>query len=198
MAYGGAVVAAMKDNHFFPGNWGDPGLNWPVLNASCEGFRDSYQAALAHDSHKIALRTEARRNFTDLLKRTATYVEFTANGNTEMLHSSGFEMRPETTRSPATAPGPVLDLRGNPTEHSGRIELHATRTPGAQAYEMQSTTIDPSTMGDNPGWAHHPVLFSVQRIIIDNLPVGFVWVRLRAANSIGFGPWCSPVRVLVL
>jgi hypothetical protein len=37
----------------------------------------------------------------------------------------------------------------------------------------------------------------VQRVHVDDLRPGYVWVRMRGVNNRGQGPWTSPLRVLV-
>lgn len=198
LMYGGAVVAGTKDNKALGTTWGDPSLNWEVFNGSFIIFRDAYYAALSHDKLKIALRNDAHDAFCSVFKRVAAYAEFTANGDTTILLGAGFELRQETTRSPSTEPpGPLMDLRGNPTEHSGRIEMHATKLDDALGYELQICTSDPS-LSDAPPWLHKQTVFSVQRFLVDGLAQGFVWLRMRGANHNGYGPWSNPIRVLVL
>lgn len=201
LAHGGAVVAAMKGNAAFPSPWGDSTLSWEQLDAAHAAYRDAYHAALTHDTQKIAARNAARQVFTDMLRRVAAYVEFQANGNVAMLGSTGFALRQEAARSSSAAavpPGPLVDLRGLPTEHRGRIELRAGKAEGAQAYEVQTASTDPSSANGSTAWAHAQTVFSVQRVALEGLAPGFVWVRMRAANPSGYGPWTSPVRVLVV
>ncbi|MFM2059111.1 MAG: hypothetical protein RLY71_3496 [Pseudomonadota bacterium] len=198
IAYGGAVLAGLKDNPDLPEPWDGPVSAWAQLNDSYSAYRDGYHVALSHDTQKIAARKALRKTFSEQFTHVATYAEFKANGNVAMLQAMSFELRHE--RGPTgtlVAPGAVSDLRGTPTEHSGRIELSASKVAGALGYEVQITTTDPSTTTD-PGWRHKDTVYSVQKMILDGLAPGFVWVRLRAGNSRGHGPWSAPVRVLVL
>ena len=198
LAYGGAVVAAMKDNKAFPMPGTDAVPSWEVFNGYFVAYSDAYYAALSHDTQKIALRNDARQVFCEAFKRVAVYVEFIANGNMLLLATTGFELRHETPRSTtAELPGPVTDLRGVSTEHSGRIEMRASKADRALGYEVQTISTDPSGL-DNPPWQHTHTVFSLQRFTIDGLVPGFVWVRMRAVNNAGYGPWTSAVRVLVL
>jgi hypothetical protein len=198
LAYGGAVVSGMRDNKAFP----LPGTDTTPSGVQFDGYfvtyRDAYNAALTHDTQKINLRNEARQVFCDALKRVAAYVEFTANGNMALLATTGFELRHASSRTVNTdLPGPVADLRGESTEHSGRIDMHASKADGAMGYEVQTISTDP-TSAASPAWLHAHTVFAVQRFSIDGLTPGYVWVRMRAVNSNGYGPWCSPVRVLVM
>ncbi len=200
LAFGGAVVAAMKDNAAFPSPWGDNALTWDGFNTALVAYRDAYSAALSRDVQKINRRNEARQVFVDLLRRVGAYVEFRAHGNVTMLASSGFELRAESVRvNGSTAPGAVADLRATPTEHSGRIQLRAGRAQGAKGYEVQTRTTDPSAASEaeGAGWSHAQTVFTVQSLSLDGLPAGFAWVRMRGANGSGYGPWSAPVRVLV-
>jgi hypothetical protein len=201
LAYGGAAVTAMKENPVFPQPWGDATPSWDQLDLAYQGYRDAYYAALTHDSQKIAVRKETRRSFVELLKRLAAYVEFTANGDVAKLGSTGFELRQEQARASngnGALPGPMAGLRGAPTEHTGRIELHASRAEGALGYEVQTASTDPSSVSTEASvWSHVQTVFSVQRFTVDDLRPGFVWVRMRGVNNRGSGPWTSPLRVLV-
>jgi hypothetical protein len=202
LAYGGAVVAAMKDNAAFPQPWGDGTPSWAQLDVALLAYRDAYNAALTHDSQKIVVRNGARRSFTELLKRLAAYVEFNGNGDATKLGGTGFEVRQEHARATTgngALPGPMAGLRGAPTEHAGRIELRANRAAGALGYEVQTTPTDPSSEGgaQASAWSHVQTVFSVQRVHVDDLRPGYVWVRMRGVNNRGQGPWTSPLRVLV-
>lgn len=200
LAFGGAVVAAMKDNAAFPSPWGDNALTWDGFNTALVAYRDAYSAALSRDVQKINRRNEVRQVFVELLRRVGAYVEFHAHGNVRMLASSGFELRAESVRvNGGTAPGAVADLRATPTEHSGRILLRAGRAQGAKGYEVQTRTTDPSAAheAEGAGWSHAQTVFTVQSLSLDGLPPGFAWVRMRGANGSGYGPWSAPVRVLV-
>ena len=201
LAYGGAVVTAMKENPSFPPPWGDSTPSWAQLDGLLAAYRDAYYAALTHDSQKIAVRNTARRSFCEALRRIAAYLEFTANGDVAMLGTTGFELRQEQVRAgpgQGSLPGPMAGLRGAPTEHSGRIELHANRSEGALGYEVQTTGTDPSGSAmDDSQWSHTQTVFTVQRFNLDSLAPGFVWIRMRGVNNRGNGPWTSPVRVLV-
>lgn len=202
LAYGGSVLAALKDNAAFPAPWGDDTPSWEQLDAAYQAYRDAYNAALGHDTQKIALRNEARRAFVEMLRRLVAYLELKANGNAAVLASTGFELRQEQTRAgpgQAALPGPVAGLRGGASEHSGRIELRANRAEGALGYEVQTAASDPSTAGAQATpWSHAHTVFSVQSFKVDELPPGFVWVRMRGVNNRGYGPWSSPLRVLVV
>lgn len=197
LAYGGAVVVGMRDNKAFPLPGTDTTPSWVVLDGYLKTYSDDYYAALSHDTQKIAARNKSRQVFCDALKRVAAYVEFTANGDMLLLATTGFELRHATSRTVNTdAPGPVADLRAFPTEHSGRIEMHATKADGALGYQLQTITTDPTSV-ENPPWLHAHIVFSLQRFTVDGQPPGYVWVRMRAVNNNGYGPWTSPVRVLV-
>jgi hypothetical protein len=200
LAYGGAVVAALKDNASFPAPWGDSTPSWEQLDAAYQAYRDAYHAALTHDTQKIAARNAARQAFTEMLRRVAAYVEFQANGSVAMLVSTGFALRQEQARSSSGAvpPGPMAELRGVATEHGGRIELRAGRSERAVAYEVQTAFTDPASTNGSTVWSHAQTVFSVQRVALEGLAPGFVWVRMRGANHNGYGPWTGPVRVLVV
>ena len=201
LAFGGAVVAAMKDNAAFPSPWGDNALTWDGFNTALVAYRDAYNLALSRDVQKISRRNAARQTFVDVLRRVGAYVEFRANGNRTMLASSGFELRQQTVRGSgsAAAPGAMAELRAVPTEHSGRIHLRAGRAVGAKGYEVQTRSTDPSAASDveGAGWSHAQTVFTVQSLSLDGLPAGYAWVRMRGANGSGYGPWSTPVRVLV-
>ena len=206
LAYGGAVLAALKDNAAFAPPWGEGTPSWEQLDDGYQAYRDAYNAALGHDTQKIALRNGLRRAFVERLRRLAAYLEFRANGNVAMLASTGFELRQDQARAGpghASLPGPVAGLRSGATAHSGRIELRANRAEGALGYELQTATRDPSSdpasaPADASPWSHAHTIFSVQSFQVDGLPQGFVWVRMRGLNNRGPGPWSEPLRVLVV
>jgi hypothetical protein len=195
--YGGAVVAGTRDNKDMPEPWGPNTPPWLDLNGKYQTFCGAVFAAQSHDTQKIKERNEARAAFTEVFKRVAAYAEVVANGNVQLLLNAGFRLRHAASAPNTEPPATVTDLRGTPTEHSGTIELRASKSDGALGYEAQYCLTDPSTTA-NPVWTHHSTVYSVTKFTLDGLTPGYVWVRIRPGNANGHGPWSAPLRVLVV
>jgi hypothetical protein len=197
IVYGGAVVTGTHNNADLPEPWASGTPPWLEMDTRYQAFCTAVYAAQSHDAQKLKERNEARAAFIEVFKRVAAYAEFVANGNADLLLKAGFRLRRAPSARNNEPPAAVTDLRGTPTETSGTIELRASKADGAVGYEVQYCLTDPSTTA-NPVWAHHSTVYSVQKFTLDGLTPGFVWVRIRAGNANGHGPWSAPIRVLAV
>lgn len=154
------------------------------------------------DLAQIHKRDEARERLSRSLQRVAAYVDLLADGHVGMLQTCGFELRREPGRPTSTGGGgaayigPPEDFRVGKGPRSGSLQVDAARQRGAIAYyEIHVTRGDP-TVDDN--WKPAVIVPSVRHVVVDNLPAGPTWVRLRAVRPGGVsGPWTSPISVIV-
>lgn len=111
------------------------------------------------------------------------YVDLTANGGESMILSAGIAVR--AVKTPATIPGPVMNLSVTASDNAGAVDVHWDPLPGAKTYEVQ-TSADPFTT------TSFTTADTVTKssTTLNGLTSGTrVWVRVRAINSAGKGAW---------
>lgn len=197
LSRGGLIMASLSDNPRFPQPWPAPAPVWGDVVAAYERYRDLSHASIAGDRVVISQRNTAREVLTELLRRTAKYVEFVAHDDEEALRSTGFELRREPSRAPRSGALPApqgLKLRRG--DFSGQVEVRAGRVEGAGNYELQISLGDPT---DEAGWRHALSSPNCTRLLLEGLPrLQICWVRMRAMNARTAGVWSEPVSIMVL
>ncbi len=196
-----AIIAALTNNARVPEPWPAPVPGLTQVRQEDGVYREAHLAVQRRDFGQLHKRDEARERLTTSLQRVAAYVELLANGDIDLLQSSGFEVRREPGRplghggaGASYTPAPE-DFRVGIGPRAGSVQVDAARQRGAIAYEIQVTRGDPT---DDEGWKQVMIVPSVRHVVVDNLPPGPTWVRLRAVRPGGTsGPWTSPISVIV-
>lgn len=62
------------------------------------------------------------------------------------------------------------------------------------SYEVQITQGDPAT---EAAWQHLTMLPNLRRALLEGLPGGPLWIRVRAFTKDGYGAWTTPLSVLM-
>ncbi|MEY8879238.1 MAG: hypothetical protein AB9M60_22190, partial [Leptothrix sp. (in: b-proteobacteria)] len=122
-------------------------------------------------------RNQRRAELQRMLRQVAIYLELTADGDVAKLSTTGFELRRDAGRGRAGGAARSAPDHGRPARR-GRAER---RQPAGR-----------DRLRD-PDQHRRPV----RRVLIDSLPSGPVWVRVRAVSRSGNGAWTTPVSVLV-
>jgi hypothetical protein len=134
---------------------------------------------------------------TALLKRLAPYLELVAQGDTNILTTTGFDLRRDIIKGTSVdiLPAPV-DFRVNHGQKSGTLEIHTARSPNAGSYDVQTTQGDPTVEAN---WQHAATSKTSSHIKLEGLnPAQTYWVRLRAIGSHGPGIWTDPICIIVI
>ena len=82
-----AILTAMTDNVNFP----TPSPALADISASITDFQVAVNAAAQRDRTKVVLKNRARVSLIENLKSLGNYVTFTANTDSAILSSSGFD-----------------------------------------------------------------------------------------------------------
>lgn len=194
------VLISMTDNPYFPGDWPAPVPSLAQLRADDATYRAACAAVQMRDFSQLGRRNEARRVLTRGLQRLAAYLELVAGDDEEKLRSTGFELRRSSGRpagnASGVAPGMPDNFRVGLGPRAGTLLVDASGLRGVIGYEIQITQGDPTVDTD---WKSAVIVQTVRRTLLDNLPSGVTWVRLRAVNALGLsGPWTSPISVIVM
>jgi hypothetical protein len=170
------IVTCMTNNAFFPNLA-------PIvteLAAAVTAYIASLEDAATKATESIAKKNRCRKVLIALLSNLGLSVNAAANGNSEMLDSSGFPM--------AKAPGPRTV--GNPGMvylkpgiSSGMLEASVKPVRAAASYLFQISTTDPES-GEKVEWISFGS--TVSKFVFTNLePRKQYWVRVIAVGARG-------------
>jgi hypothetical protein len=137
-------------------------------------------ARMAVQAKRLAM--DALNNDTAFL---AAYVDNASLGDEEKIVSSGFQLRaPKTQLSLPPAPLMVEVFAG---EFQGQLLMRCQPVANVRMYEYQ-TTLDPNT---ESSWVTRGSSSRSSMEVNDLTSGDYCWVRIRALNTAGAGPWSS-------
>ncbi len=198
-AKAGFIVASLTGNADFPTPWPALVPTPAQLSAAFDTYRSAFHASQSRDRNRIADRIEARHALVRQLHQVASYLELAADGDAHKLASTGFEQRREGGRPAGSGMGRTLqtpqDFHVGPGPRGGTIHVEAARLAGAVAYEIQTNPGDPAA---DEQWTPALIVASARDVLLEDLPHGAVWTRLRGISGLGVaGPWSCPVSVMI-
>ena len=187
----GKTLTSMMGNDFFA-------LSGPSLTdyeTVVADYRMKYEtAAETGGRFAVTAKEMARLRLLESMRRLAIYVNLTANGQPDMLVSSGFILALQPQRW--TEPGVPLWVRLLDGPEKGQMKMSLAKVKWAKEYEYQ---IGISGKDGQIIWeeALHRTTNS-RRTLIPGLIGGQTYrVRVRARNGRGPGDWSDPVSWLV-
>lgn len=186
----GRTLTSMTDNANFP----DPRPVIDEYSRLVNDYREKHEIASNGGSR---FQKEARDNakivLAGAMKELAFYVNRIANGNREMLASSGFELVPDPRSSKVPGiPGNARLLDGNV---SGEMRFVFNALRAAWEYEYCYAT----RLGEDgtPEWEDILLTTDSRLNYIQNLTPGErVYARVRARNGKGTGDWSEAVSLI--
>jgi hypothetical protein len=169
------IVDAMTDNTNFP----TPTPALASITAKIEMLETAIRKAQWRDKRFMAARNEQMVELKKMLMTLSEYVSITAQGDREVILSSGFGVAKE--------PEPITELRQPKNlgtilcKQEGRVKLNWDSVPGALNYLVDMTTTNPAS--GEASWSVAGYT-SKSRFQIDNLPSGVkYWFRVRALGT---------------
>ena len=182
------LVDKMTGNASFP----TPVPDLAVVTAAKDDLTTWIEKSQFGDRRAVAMRKKKYNVLLNLLRQLGTYVEYTANGDDDVITSSGFEVR----RAPSPAPpvGAPVALQAKRSTKSGKAELKWKGARGSVSYVVEMTLTDPVL----PNAVFTPVaVTSKSRLEVDNLTPGtFYWFRVKAIAPRSESAWCDPAYVM--
>jgi hypothetical protein len=164
----------------------DPPL--PTLTDGAQAIRDKEIEIEAKKGELDVLRMQlAGLNDTlkDDIRKLADHVEDKCDGNEEFLRSTGFALIGDP--EPRGPVGQVQNLRVQSSDMEGQLGLRWKRTPGAFHY-----VVDMATSADGPWTSTVATTSRTTHTMHELTPGQKYWFRVRAFNTLGYGPWSDP------
>lgn len=191
------IVTAMTGNPAFPEPWSSTVPPLAQIQADLTAFQNAVTATTAGDRTRIVERNAARATLANDLSQLGFYVQGVANGNVEMLSTTGYPLRQPPVRTQALdAPTAPAGLRLNCGTVSGSLVIRSGRVSNAGSYDVQITSGDPTL---ETSWTAAGSYKNCRRIELTGLtPLKTYSVRIRALGAAGPGAWSTPVSLLVV
>jgi hypothetical protein len=184
--FGTNIVDCMETNPLFS----KPDVPITDLKASLDVLKEKHSNALKGSIEAKEGVAIARKAFIKLLKLEALYVDRIANGNQEIMASSGFH----TSKQPEPATRPEFRVLNAYTE--GNIVLIRKAVKGAAAYIWQYV---PNPLPEDEKLWVYAGVSPQAKCVIENLDVGTkYWFRVAAVTRKGQLEWSKPIMKLVV
>lgn len=170
------IISMMTGN----ANFTTPSPALTTLTVNADALEDA-EAAMDGSKLKTDQRNTALQTLTNSLKLEQLYVETVANGNTEIILSSGFEVRKPATK-PAILPAPV-NVLAKSNGFEGQLQLKWKAVKGKDLYVVELST-------DLNGKWQMFKQSSKASVIVEGLNPGqLYYIRVAAINTLGLSPW---------
>ncbi|WP_460597655.1 fibronectin type III domain-containing protein [Geomonas sp. Red276] len=128
------------------------------------------------------------------LAKIASYVELAADGDLEVLRTTGFPLKSQVVKGTTMVPATDLSVRHG--LDTGSYDLRVGRVPGARAYDIQICEGDPAVESN---WCDVDTFPRATGIKVGGKEPGkLYWFRVRVLSSNGRGPWSVPVSLRAL
>ncbi|QWV91943.1 hypothetical protein KP004_11975 [Geomonas oryzisoli] len=190
-AKGKVIVTSMTDNPHFKEPYPEGVTPLAQVKGTLESFDNACIEARSNAKQSVTLRKSLRAQFIKELGQMGGYVDLVAQGNIEILESSGFDYTKETTPSTVKHQAPCPDIVLSQGVKRGGIVGKAKSAPRARSCEFHITTGDPSVEGN---WKHAAVFGQFKNMELDGLTPGQQYaLRMRWIMPEGPGPWTPPL-----
>lgn len=187
----GRTLSFMTSNASFT----TPNPDLAAYGAAVNDFREKHEVASRRGSAlEIAAKNNARTLLLELMKQMAFYVNTVANGDQQVLASSGFEMMPvpKSVGYPGIVGG--LHLMDGRLSGEARFSFNVIRSAWEYEYET-AISLDAAGL---PEWGNLMRTTTSRINYVSGIEAGTrLYVRVRARNGKGIGDWCEPVSLIV-
>jgi hypothetical protein len=187
----------MTGNASFPEPWLSTVPPLAQIQKDLTTFQDTVTATAAGDRTQIQARDAAGATLANDLGQLGLYVQNVADGNVDLLATTGFPLRRHNPRSVVVdVPSAPDNVRTTCGKVSGTLLIRAKPVTHAGSYDVQVTTADPTVESN---WIAAGSYKNCGRIELSGLTQLKTYsVRLRALGSAGPGAWSVPVSLLVV
>ncbi len=170
--------ALTKSNAFYT-----PASLLDELTIRLNMLEKSLELAEFGDKRAVAARKLCEKELEKTMRQVAIFVEHACKGDTELIESSGFEVRSVNNRSrPLESPN---ELKLKRLEPPGSVQLSWKTVPNSKNYLVQMCSREPyeKTTWIITGYTTR------SRFVVDDLKLGSTyWFRIMAIGASGIGP----------
>jgi hypothetical protein len=180
------VITMMTGNVSFP----TPSPSLTVVTAAVNDLEVKTQEALNGGRMEMAARRAAEATALSLARQLGNYVESQANGDLEVLLSSGFEAikAPSPSVVPTTPGKPTLNYTGV----TGELLFRFTGD-----YNVRNFSIQYGESATGP-WTDYGLSSSTRVTLAGLTPGKTYWARACANGAAGTSDWCTPASLMAV
>ena len=155
-----------------------------------------YHQALDGGHSVIREREKQSQEVVLLLEQIASALEAAFILNPDALLTTGFTITQErkTTNREKSPPAASLDFNVANVGERGRALATASSPHGALLHEIHMNRKDPSFEDD---WIHKAIFHDSKNMVMDGLPSGNTFFRMRHHGQDGPGPWSGVVSATI-
>ena len=179
----GDIVSSMTGNANFP----TPSPDLALVTTAEGNLEKAYQAALDKSLTAKAEQRTKNEDLNSLIRQLRDYVNGIANGDEDIVLSSGFE----ASKIPAPiGPMPqIVDVKAKGGDGDGSVFLRWKSVYGAKSYVVEMST---------DGISYAPILYpSAASVLVSGLEIGkFYWFQISANGAAGLGPFSVVYKAL--
>jgi hypothetical protein len=180
---GQLIVQKMTGNVSFP----NPNPALAEVDQALDFLSKAYQLALNGGKPAKEEQRTANTKVNTLLRPLCDYVNEVANGNTDMIYSSGFELSKDP--APIGEMPQVENVRCKGSNGDGAISVRWKRVYGARNYVVELST---------DGISYEARTFPTKsNTVLEGLIIAtYYWIRVAANGAKGLGTFSVPQKVL--
>lgn len=159
-----------------------------IANAS---LKAATTAAHSGNHVDIIARNDYAEKLHAQLQQEVIYVNNIAQGNKEIILSSGFDIRKEATKHPIPGQVVIRKIKFGSTEHSAKISIESLSD--AKYYKIEKS----KTPTDETSWQAAADNLTFYKLEVTGLTrAEEIWFRVAGGNSHGWGEWSEPVSFI--
>ena len=195
VAYARKCITKLTDHPAFPEPWPSWVTSLLLLTEKSNTLETASLDAESHDKYKIAQRNTLTVDLKKSLRSSLQHVGMVAQGNAELLHSLGLNMK--QTRTRRTNPPPMLapQLTVTQSKKSGFLDGKVVMCPGARMFQVQICDGDPTVEAN---WVKVDIFTKQTFEVSGKEPGKTYYLRARCYGTSGTGPWSSIVAIICL
>ncbi|MCZ4410350.1 fibronectin type III domain-containing protein [Cryomorphaceae bacterium 1068] len=183
-----SVESSMNGNAHFP----DPSPTLAEIAVKREKLEALDIKSSDGDRIAIANRNTVTDELKNMLRKLSLYVSFMAEGDANVILTSGFDIRKEANETaPLQRPESLMAKR---TDYGGMVKLKWKPVVNSVSNHVEMTTTDPNDQ--NSEWATVGIT-SKSKINIGNLTPGtYYWFRVKAYGRRHESPFSDPALIM--
>lgn len=183
---GRSVDSKMRGNPRFA----SPDVPIDELKASTDLLEERNVAAITGGKEATLLMHQAEDVWVDKMRKTALYVDRTADGDGTIILNAGFDLAKQP--SPAVRPEFSVELG----DKLGSVLLRRQKVEGAKSYIWQYSIGEiPASESD---WVTAQVTSQASVELTGLTPLSKYWFRVAAVTITGTTAYCAPIMQVVL
>jgi len=172
------IVAGLTNNPYFP----NTSQEFETFQTAFKAFKKEMPTSSVRNADNSISPNPQKEKLVISISALVKYVENVAQGNLDILNSSGFEItiNDETKTNLRIVDNVVIHTQDTP----GLLTVECTAQPKAQQYQARVSTDCVTWQWFNSS--------TTSKVHLYNLPVDqMLFIEMRVANSKGVGPWST-------